>query len=241
MNAMNASDKVYLLIDSRERDVNIYPNPNQYVIHLENSIKNVESIVLLHAIYPKKHGTELYVTLHVDELHPKAVSNNDGLKKSFAQLPMINFLNEYKHDLSTPNHLTGRIFEQPLAKLNKLSISFLDFNGELSVMGEHFLKFEVEYSSSQGIQERLPSSGTTTTENESLFHINNRISQTDSYDYNPHTHNNTTDTNLFYACQTLAELGIAYSKTITHHFSEDDLKIINNEYDAMQKILLSRT
>ena len=230
---MKSNDKTYLLIDSRERDIEVYPEPNKYVINLENIIKNVESINLVHAIYPKKHGTEIYVNLHIDEFNPKTVSNNNFLRDSFAQLPMIDFLNEYKHDNSTPNNYNGRLFEQPLAKLSKLSISFIDFDGELSVMGEHFLKFEVEYSSSNGIKERIENSI-----------INDNLSPetvlpNDSYEYNLHGNINENEQNLFHNCKTLADLGIAYSKTKDHIFDESDMKIINEEYDKMQKHLLN--
>ena len=146
---------------------------------------------------------------------------------------MIDFLNEYKHDNSTPNNYIGRIFEQPLAKLSKLSISFLDFDGELSVMGEHFLKFEVEFSSSNGIQERL---GNENTINELAP---NNVLPNDSYDYNLDEHKQEIEHNLFSACKTLAELGIAYSDTKAQIFDDEDLKIINDEYDAMQKVLMS--
>ena len=133
--------KTYLLIDSRDRDTNIFSEPNAYIIPLENVVKNVTFVSLIYAVYPK-HGTEFYTNLSIDEFAPNAVSNNRYLRDSFTQLPLLHYYNEYNAERLVH---TSKHFDNPISKLGKLTINFFDFNGELSVMGEHLLKFEIEY------------------------------------------------------------------------------------------------
>lgn len=133
--------KNYILIDSRDRDTNVYKEPDSYVIKLNDVIKNVFLVKLVYALYPK-HGTEFYTNLHIEEFSPNAVSNNQYLVESFTQLPMINYYNEYRSELSDK---VGKHFEQPIPKLSKLTIKFIGYDGRPTVMGDHFLKFEIEY------------------------------------------------------------------------------------------------
>lgn len=133
--------KNYILIDSRDRDTNVYKESYSYVIKLNDVIKNVFLVKLVYALYPK-HGTEFYTNLHIEEFSPNAVSNNQYLVESFTQLPMINYYNEYRSELSDK---VGKHFEQPIPKLSKLTIKFIGYDGRPTVMGDHFLKFEIEY------------------------------------------------------------------------------------------------
>lgn len=141
--------KNYILIDSRDRNSRIYPEPNQYVIELNDVIKNIFNVKLVYALYPK-HGNEFYTNLHIEELSPNAISPNQYLVESFTQLPMISYFNEYRSELSDKK---GKCFEQPIPKLGKFTIKYKNYDGTLTVMGEHFLKFEVEYYIYDGIPE----------------------------------------------------------------------------------------
>ena len=129
--------------------MNIYQEPNEYVIELSNVIKNIFNVKLVYALYPK-HGTEFYTNLHIEEFAPNAISNNRYLADAFTQLPMISYFNEYRSELSDKK---GKSFESPIAKLSKLTIKYQSYDGTMSVMGEHFLKFEVEYYIYDGIPE----------------------------------------------------------------------------------------
>ena len=141
--------KNYILIDSRDRNTRIYEEPNEYVIELNDVIKNIFNVKLVYALYPK-HGTEFYTNLHIEEFAPNAISNNRYLADAFTQLPMISYFNEYRSELSDKK---GKSFEDPIPKLSKLTIKYQSFDGTMSVMGEHFLKFEVEYYIFDGIPE----------------------------------------------------------------------------------------
>jgi len=133
--------KNYILIDSRDRDTNIYKEPDSYVIKLNDVIKNLFSVKLVYALYPK-HGTEFYTNLYIEEFSPNAISNNQYLVESFTQLPMMSYYNEYKSELSDK---IGKFYEQPIPKLSKLTIRFQSYDGSTTVMGDHLLKFEIEY------------------------------------------------------------------------------------------------
>ena len=131
--------KTHLLIDSRERLLKVYPNANDYVINLDNILKNVISVNLIYAIYPKA-GIEFYVNLIIDEFNSKCISNNQVLRDSFIQLPLLNYYNEFRQDVH--NKVT---FLKPISKLSKLTLKFVDIFGEKYEIGEHFLRFEIEY------------------------------------------------------------------------------------------------
>ena len=169
--------KNYILIDSRDRDTNVYKEPDSYVIKLNDVIKNVFLVKLVYALYPK-HGTEFYTSLHIEEFSPNAVSNNQYLVESFTQLPMINYYNEYRSELSDK---VGKHFEQPIPKLSKLTIKFIGYDGRPTVMGDHFLKFEIEYYVFDGPPEltnnKMLIKDTTTTNN--LFNLSEPYTKKD--------------------------------------------------------------
>ena len=138
---MMMKKKNYILIDSRDRDINIYKEPDSYVIKLNDVIKNLFSVKLVYALYPK-HGTEFYTNLYIEEFSPNAISNNQYLVESFTQLPIMSYYNEYKSELSDK---IGKFYEQPIPKLSRLTIRFQSYDGSTTVMGDHLLKFEIEY------------------------------------------------------------------------------------------------
>jgi hypothetical protein len=125
-------------IDSRYRDISKFLNPYEYVISFDNIFKNVISVQLVFAVY-EKNGTDLYVNLHIDELSPNLISNSNFITGSFCQLPMLQPLNSYDSGM----YKCIKVFEKPLAKLSRLSIKFLNPDGSLYPMRDHFLKFEI--------------------------------------------------------------------------------------------------
>ncbi len=125
-------------VDSRHRDITKFPNPSQYTVYFDNIFQNVVSVSLVFAVY-EKTGTELYVNLHIEEMSPNLISNSNHVSGSFCQLPMTTTLNTY----DTSMYKCTKQFEKPLAKLSKLTIKFINSNGDLYYMRDHFLKFEV--------------------------------------------------------------------------------------------------
>mgnify|MGYP006083603355 CR=1 FL=1 len=126
------------MIDSRDRDKRLYPEPNKYVVDMYDVLKNVVSVDLIYALYPK-HGTEFYVNLNIEEVQCSNVGPNTHLLKAFTQLPLVSRINEIKNELRTLVHL-----QRPIAKLAKFTISFTDRMGQLYDMSEHLLRFEIK-------------------------------------------------------------------------------------------------
>lgn len=125
-------------VDSQYRDKTKFPTPSEYIVNFENIFQNVVSVSLVFGVY-EKVGTDLYVNLYIEELSPNLVSNSNHIAGSFCQLPMTSALNVY----DTSMYKCIKMFEKPLAKLAKLSIRFIDADGVLYPMQEHFLKFEI--------------------------------------------------------------------------------------------------
>lgn len=132
--------RTFIVIDSRDRNRMTHPNANDYVFILDDVIKNVSSVELVYAVY-MKFDTETYVNLHIDEFAPNAIANNRILRDSFAQLPLINHMNEY-----TPNRFRSvKEFRNPISKLGRLTIKFYKHDGSLCDINEHLLRFEIKY------------------------------------------------------------------------------------------------
>lgn len=125
-------------LDSRHRDITRFPTASQYTVYFDNIFQNVVSVSLVFAVY-EKTGTELYVNLHIDEMSPNLISNSNHVSGSFCQLPMINSLNTY----DTSMYKCTKQFEKPLAKLSKMTIKFINSQGQIYNMRDHFLKFEI--------------------------------------------------------------------------------------------------
>ena len=143
----------YLIIDSHDRDKNIYPNPDSYTIQLHDVLKNITYIKLVYAIY-NKHGNNMYVNLHIEEFSPNAISNNQYLKDSFTQLPLIDYINEYKNEIIIMDYESDKhLLNNPISKLTKITIKFIDNDGALYTVGEHMLKFRIEYYNHNGAPE----------------------------------------------------------------------------------------
>lgn len=142
--------KKYICIDSRERS-DFAIDPFHYTIQFEESIRNISSVTLTYVLFnPTINGIDdLYVNLQIDEFNQdKIVSTNAHLKNAFAQLPIQGDRGVYDNAL---NERITRDFVIPLSALNKLTISFVKFDGTyLETIGEHFIKLEVEYFNSIG-------------------------------------------------------------------------------------------
>lgn len=131
----------YLIIDSNDRNKKIHPNPDSYTVQLNDILKNVTYIKLVYAVY-NKQGKNMYVNLHIEEFSPNAISNNQYIKDAFTQLPLIDYITEYKNDVYESDK---RLLNNPISKLSKLTIKFIDNDGQLYSVGEHMMKFRIEY------------------------------------------------------------------------------------------------
>lgn len=131
-------DVSYLSMDSRKRNMQLFPDASRYVVDFDRVFKDVVSVELVYALYGK-FGDEDYVNLYIDELVPNMVSNCTQIGGSFTQLPLLLPKNEYTRD----KFRSIKVFPTPLNKLAKFSVRFMGFDGIAYPIREHMLRFEI--------------------------------------------------------------------------------------------------
>ena len=136
-----------VFIDSRHRDTASYPDPNHYVIHLDDTLRNVDSVELVFAVV-YKFGTEDVVNLFIDEIPNRIYSNAQAVTDAFTQLPLVHYVNEYHGGYNS--YQSYKKFRVPLERLTRLTINFKDSSGLLVKMLDHILRFEIKTLERQG-------------------------------------------------------------------------------------------
>ena len=129
----------FLSINSIDRDFTLYPSPNSYTIYLDQEYRNVQSIELIDASIPDKNdpGQEPYLLLQVDQISNTIHSLNTPVQKAFAILKMTPQIPDYFMQLdNTPWEKMPKIYRQPLASLNKMTLSIRKSDGTLFDFGE---------------------------------------------------------------------------------------------------------
>lgn len=129
----------YLIVSSKDRDVNVYPNSSQFVIHLDREYKNIKSIELIQAIVPDKNNvtSEPFLLLNINELENIMDSNNKQVYESFSILQVCpptvpgSFLQIDKR--ISENVILN--YKTPKANLSKMTISITDCDGALFNFG----------------------------------------------------------------------------------------------------------
>lgn len=146
------SETYYLAIDSRFRNKTAYPNPWNYVVNLDDVFKNVISVELVYAVF-EKVGTEQYVNLCIDELTPNVFSNSNYIKGSFTQLPIVPNIYRAFQIYDNTKFKSIKVFQKPLSKFHKMTVRFLNPDGNVYQIKDHFMRFEITCMKSQGVNE----------------------------------------------------------------------------------------
>lgn len=123
----------YLTVSSKERDITMYPNPNQYAVTFPREFKNIYSIELIQAIVPAQNDPQLepYLLLHIEELEDVMVSTDRYISDAFAVLQMTSpvaaggFINVDKRI----HENTVKYYKIPRATLSKMTIRITDWEG----------------------------------------------------------------------------------------------------------------
>jgi hypothetical protein len=135
-----------LLIDSRHRNKNMFPNTNHFAISfnpdpsniggsINTNIKNIIKINIENIVLPTVALDHPYIILKIDEINNKHLFSSDGFSDdAFAILipkkftPGASWVNcHIQHKCQT--------FKTPLANLKKLTIRFYDPNRNLMDFG----------------------------------------------------------------------------------------------------------
>lgn len=135
-----------ILIDSRHRDRDLYPNTNQFVVKFDNNddgniptnFRNIESIELIQAIIPQTILNATtgvpYITMEIDEIRDTFQGTNVNLRNAFAFLS--------PQDVYGNTHLSCKFYrpavrqyDTPLGSLSKFTIELRHPDGTLYDFG----------------------------------------------------------------------------------------------------------
>lgn len=123
----------YLVVSSNDRNVTDYPNVNNYVINLQDEIKNITSIQLIQAIIPDKNDVtqEPFLLLKIAEMEEVMISNNRNISDAFAILQMSSPVTTgFFIEIDTKIHENCvKYYKTPKSSLSRLSITITDMNG----------------------------------------------------------------------------------------------------------------
>lgn len=130
-------ERIYINVDSRDRNVTSYPYTNRYRVNIEPRLKNVKEVQLISAVIPNQNSIldNGYVVLNIEELNNIKMTS-PGLSSAFGILHLksptsSNFIiSELGCHLNTPT-----VFKQP-KDISSLTISIHKPSGELFTFGE---------------------------------------------------------------------------------------------------------
>ena len=132
----------YLIVDSRDRNRTIYPNPNNYTIQFDNGtdgnvqerFRNIVSIEIIDGHLPDAiTGAVPYLILDIPELNSTYAGTNNNLSNTFAILnPESKGTTFARLKLATPGI---NKYRTPIASLKKMTFQFKDFNGNFYDFG----------------------------------------------------------------------------------------------------------
>lgn len=130
--------KVYLMINSKDRDLASFPEPQSYVINLPTVFKNVESVRLVSGTIPDLNNVkdEPFLVLDVPELN-NAYTKFHTSSNNYDLFDIIRFsdnvtISRFFYIQPGVNNL----YKPILAKLSRLSINIRDQFGNLFTFGD---------------------------------------------------------------------------------------------------------
>jgi hypothetical protein len=216
------SETFNVVIDSRFRDSNKYPNSSNYQIDLNYVFKNVVSITLTYAMYDRDQNTVLsipYVNMYIDEVNANTIASSQYIARSFTQLPLTSTTNTFDSSMFK----ASRVFEKPMSKLAKLTVLFMDSHGNMYPMRDHMLRFEVKCMSTSAPKEWT---------NQEI------ISQDSVTIYKPQDPNSNTNT---YANQTLAHTDNVNSVLKLPEGVPYDMKLLKTAFKSAKEVIQTTT
>jgi hypothetical protein len=121
----------YISFSSKDRDITAYPNPNHYVTHLPQELRNIVSIELIQAIIPNASNInkEPYLLLKIDELEDTMMSNDRHMSDAFAMLQIADPVGDFIQIDKRIHENTVKEFRTPKANLSRLTVTITDHSG----------------------------------------------------------------------------------------------------------------
>jgi len=129
----------YFVVSSQDRDVSLYPNVSNYVVHLPREFKNIHSIEMIQAIIPDKNSvtSEPFLLLKIEELEDTMVSPNRNIADAFGIIQLCSPVTSggfIVTDKRTYEN-TVKYFKIPKATLSKVTVSITTYDGTLFNFG----------------------------------------------------------------------------------------------------------
>lgn len=130
--------KHYVLLNSKDRDTDAYPQPESYTIDLPTTFKNIESVRLVSGTIPDVNNVrdEPFLLLDIKEF-------NDTYSKfhtTSGNISVFDIIRFSDHNTSTKfNYIQpglNNFYKPVLAKLRRLSIKIRDQSGALFSFGD---------------------------------------------------------------------------------------------------------
>jgi hypothetical protein len=133
----------YVCIDSRDRDKALDPSPSSYTVSFAETVRNVREVELVYAQY-ERFSPDNYFMLVLAECSPNSVlvAGRAAVSTSsaFTVLPQNESFNQY----TTSMFRSIKTFDPPLARLDRMTISFLLPTGVVATsFKDHMLRFEI--------------------------------------------------------------------------------------------------
>jgi len=138
--------KKCVVIDSRDRNRDQFPDSNTFRVHVNPSdtfvgaglytkFKNISSIKLIECIAPNFVGNHAYLSLVIPELQDTMEGTNNILKKSFSMLFPDDVNGNWVSCRTKDVCYCSKQFNPPLANLNRLTFQFYAPDGTLVDFG----------------------------------------------------------------------------------------------------------
>ena len=123
-------------IESSSRNETAYPSPGQYQVDLPQRYRNIWSAQLLNFILPELAPRQRVICLKIDKLNSiDSTAQTGGVNFCFAKIPLLTAVsNVYYADAMTLLFPTIPL-QNPIASIDKLSISLTDLNGNVLSIG----------------------------------------------------------------------------------------------------------
>lgn len=123
----------YVVISSKDRELENYSKPNFYTIQLQKELKNVTSVELVQAIIPDKNDVteEPYLLLKINELESVMESNDRHISDSFALLQLTRATVPGKF-IQMDKRIHENVilhYKTPKASLSRMTVSIIDSEG----------------------------------------------------------------------------------------------------------------
>jgi hypothetical protein len=133
---MSTTTKHVISIESASRDETKYPSPTQYQIDLPQRYRNVWSAQLLNIGIYEFAPRQRVAYLKIDNLNMiDSTSASGGVNFCFAKIPLISTFGNIFYVDATSTTFPVIPFQNPIATLDKLAISFTDANGNVLTNG----------------------------------------------------------------------------------------------------------